>query len=383
LSPIHDALADRQAREAFLRLPAVVYRSDSAYNATPRADALASLERPGGHALVALMDGQPVARLAARLSPALRDDAGRPYGTLGSFEALEGHVEAVRELFEQAIGRLRDAGAGPILGPMDGDTWHRYRLNVGPWDTPPFLLEPYNPPYYEQLWTANGFALLERYFSKRIDPAGVVARLEARARDALAAGYRLRPLDPARFEAELGTIYDLSRRIFAGNFLYTEIPEEEFIQLYAGARALLDPDLVLFARSPAGEDVGFLFAYPDRFRAVAAMRGERGLLAKLRFLRHRREVDAVDFKTLGVLAGHRRSGVAAALFHEGHRRAVEKGFAHANHCLYKEGNPSGELDGGQGRVMREYRLYEWQGERSEPDLSPNLHDSPIVRRTVP
>jgi hypothetical protein len=349
---------------AFLHLPAAVYQGDPLYSATPRADVLASLWRPefagAQRALVAFEAGEPVARVVARRSPALADAAGRPYGLLGLFEAFDGHAEAVARLFAESIAWLREIGAGPIVGPLDGDTWHRYRLNVGPWDDPPFLLEPYDPPWYEPLWTANGFAVLERYFSKRIDPGLVVAHLAERAREAAAAGYRLRSLDPARFHAELGTIYELSRRIFAGNFLYTEIAKDEFARLYAGARALLDPDFVLFARSPQGEDVGFLFAYPDRFRAVAAMRGERGLLAKLRFLRHRREVKAIDFKTLGVLAGHRRSGVAAALFHEGHRRAVDKGYAWANHCLYKEGNPSGDLDGGQGRVMREYRLYELQ-----------------------
>jgi GNAT superfamily N-acetyltransferase len=210
------------------------------------------------------------------------------------------------------------------------------------------------------MWTANGFAPLERYFSKRVDPSAVVAHLEEK-RIALAGGYRLRRIDMKRFREELGTIYELSRRIFAGNFLYTEISEEEFASLYAGAKALIDPDLVLFAQDPSGEDVGFLFAYPDRFRAVAAMKGERGLLAKLRFLLHRKEVDAVDFKTLGVLREHRRSGVAAALFHEGHRQTVEKGYRFANHCLFREGNPSGDLDGGAGRVMRTYVLYQWTG----------------------
>ncbi len=365
MSAIRDAAGDPTALAAFLDLPDAVYHGDPRYSATPRGDVLASLWRPefagAQRGLVAFEGDEPVARLVARRSPALADATCRPYGLLGLFEALDGYPEAVARLFSGSIAWLREMGAGPIVGPMDGDTWHRYRLNVGPWDDPPFLLEPYNPPWYEPLWMANGFEVLERYFSKRIDPATVVAHLAERARDALASGYRLRPLDPARFRSELGAIYRLSRQIFAGNFLYTEISEAEFVQLYAGARSLLDPGLVLFARSPEGEDIGFLFAYPDRFRAVAAMRGERNLFARLRFLRHRREVDAVDFKTLGVLPGHRRSGVAAALFHEGHRRAVEKGYAQANHCLYKEGNPSGDLDGGAGRVMREYRLYEWKG----------------------
>jgi GNAT superfamily N-acetyltransferase len=359
---LHDVAGDSRLLASFLGITKRIYRGDSRYIPLPDREVLAALRLPefagAQKILVAISGDFMVARLVARISPSLRDDRGRPYGMIGFFEAVGWYDEAVQELFQEAIAWLRQAGAGSIVGPMNGDTWHRHRLNVGPFDEPPFLLEPYNPPYYEPLWTSNGFVPLERYRSKRVDPGTVAAHLEAKHRAALAAGYRLRTLDPKRFREELRTIYELSRRIFAGNFLYTEIPEEEFYTLYAGARGLIDPDLVLFARSPAGEDVGFLFAYPDRFHAVAAMHGRRDLLAKLQFLRHRKEADAVNFKTLGVLSEHRRAGVAAALFHEGHRRTVEKGYLFANHCLFREGNPSGELDGGTGRLMRTYVLYE-------------------------
>ncbi|HEV8582190.1 MAG TPA: hypothetical protein VGX68_24230 [Thermoanaerobaculia bacterium] len=359
---VYDAAGEPRLLEGFLDLTHRIYQGDAHYVPAPRQETRAALLRPEfagvQKVLVALSEDFVVARLVARISPALRDDQGKPYGLIGFFEALGWYDEAVGQLFREGIAWLRRAGAGAIVGPMDGDTWHRYRLNVGPFDDPPFLLEPYNPPYYESLWTASGFVPLERYYSKRIDPAAVVAHLDGKRRAAEDAGYRLRPLDPKRFRDELRTLYELSRRIFDRNFLYTEIAEAEFYRLYADARGLIDPDLVLFAQSPAGEDVGFLFGYPDRVRAVAAMRGKRNLLAKLRFLRHRNEADAVDFKTLGVLSEHRRAGVAAALFHEGHRRAVEKGYLFANHCLFREGNPSGELDGGAGRVMRTYVLYE-------------------------
>lgn len=320
-----DAATDPRALEAFLELPARVYPGEP--SSAPREEGGAGQRR-----LVALRDGRPAARLAARLSPSLRDAAGRPYGMLGSFEALD-DPEAVSRLFAEGVSGLRQAGAGAVIGPMDGDTWHRYRLNVGPWDDPPFLLEPTNPPYYEKLWEGNGFAVLERYFSKRVPAAAVVEHLEGRSREALAAGYRLRPIDLDRYEGELAALYRLSRESFREAFLYTDIPEEEFRALYRGARRFLDPDLVLFAQSPDGRDVGFLFAYPDRGAVV-------------------------DFKTMGVLPGHRRSGVAAALFHRGHRAALAKGFAQANHCLIREGNPSALLDGGAGRVMRWYHLYE-------------------------
>jgi GNAT superfamily N-acetyltransferase len=351
--------------DAFLGLPAEVYRGDSNYNAPTRKDVLASLFRPDfaglQRAWVAVEDGKPQARIVARRSPALRDGTGLPYGMLGFFEALPEVPPAdVGRLFTESIRWLRETGAGEILGPMDGDTWHKHRLSVGPWDDPPFLLEPYNPRYYPQLWESHGFEVLETYASKRVEPELVAAHLEPKRQAALAKGYRLRRIEPRRFQDELRRIYAMSRTLFARNFLYTDIPEEEFLALYAGAKNLIDPDLVLIAEAPSGEDAGFLFAFPDRFRAVAAMRGRRDPLALVRFLLHRgerHEMDAVNVKTIGVMPAHRKSGLGAALMGEGHRVALEKGYRKANHCLYREGNPSGEMDGGTGRVMRRYRLY--------------------------
>jgi len=348
-----DVTADRNL-ETFLGLVPEVYPV-----APTRKDVLASLFRPefagAQKAWVALEDGRPSARIVARRSPTLRDENGLPFGMLGFFEALPGSDPA--RLFEASIAWLREIGAGAIIGPMDGDTWHKHRLNVGPWDDPPFLLEPWNPPYYPDLWESNGFTVLERYLSKRVEAGPVADFLEPKRQAALSAGYRLRRLDPGKFREELRMIYSISVRIFARNFLYTDIPEEEFFALYAGARSLLDPDFVWFAQSPAGEDVGFLFAFPDRFQAVAAMRGRRDPLALLRFFLHRNEADAVNMKTVGVLPEHRRAGLGAALMGQGHRMAREKGFRFANHCLFREGNPSGEMDGGTGCVMRKYHLY--------------------------
>jgi GNAT superfamily N-acetyltransferase len=326
---------------------------------------MAGLHRPdflrAQRAWVAAVDDFPVARLVARRSPSLRDAEGRPLGLLGFFEAMDGPEgkEGALHLLAEGVRWLRETGAGQIVGPLDGDIWHRHRLNAGPFDDPPFLLEPYNPPSYPQIWEEAGFRVLATWLSKQADPAVVATHLEPRAAQARAAGYSLRSLDPARFTDEVRRLHRLSQEIFADEALLTDIAEEDFLALFVETRALLDPDLMLFARSPEGEDVGFLFAYPDRFRAVAAMRGRRGLFAKLRFLRHRQEAGAVDFKTLGVLPDHRRAGLAALLLHEGHLRAAAKGYRAANHCLMPEGSPLESLDGGAGRLLRRYHLYEW------------------------
>jgi GNAT superfamily N-acetyltransferase len=351
--------------KAFLAVPREVYRDDPLYTPPARDSVLAALGRSefrGAQRVFVALDGKtPVARLVARKSPKLEDERGRPYGMLGFFEALERH-DVVRELFSRALDWLDRNGAGEVVGPMDGDTWHSYRLNVGPWDAPPFLMEPYNPPYYPALWEENGFAVLERYYSSRLDDLPrVLQSLEAKSVAVAEAGYTFQRLRLERFEYELGRFHELSCEIFRDNFLYSEISRQRFLELYRGARRLLDPELVFFAVAPDGSDAGFLFAFPDRFHAVAAMRGRRGSLAALRFLALRNRVDTVNLKSLGVVSAHRRSGLGAALMHEGYKKAAEKGYRGVNLCLILEGNPSGGLEGGLSRLLRRYCLYSWRG----------------------
>lgn len=351
----------------FFAVARQVYDDDPSYVAPTRAAEQASLERPDyagrQRLLVAYDAGRPTARLVARVSPSLRDDAGHPYGFLGFFEALD-RPDLVATLFREAVTWLRDQGAGTIVGPLDGDTWHRYRLNVGPWDERPFLMEPYNPPYYPGLWESNGFESLEEYCSKRLDDlAGAVAGLDGSYRSALERGYRFERLRLDRYEDELRRFYRLCVEIFRDNFLYSEISEERFLGLYRGARRLIDPDFVVFAVAPDGTDAGFLFAFPDYFDAVSALRGRTSWLAAARFLwARRRRPDTVNLKSLGVVPAHRRARLGGALMCHAYRTAQEKGYRRANLCLILAGNPSGRLEAGLGRVLRSYRLYRYKGE---------------------
>jgi GNAT superfamily N-acetyltransferase len=196
----------------------------------------------------------------------------------------------------------------------------------------------------------------------------VVADLAAAARNTekiasrcAARGYTLRPLRRDRFPDELEILHRLSRAIFRDNFLYTDIPLPEFVRMYEGSGPLLRRDLVLFARSPAGEDIGFVFALPDEIDAVRAMRGGRGAAARLRFLLRRGRAGAVNVKTLGVLPRHRGSGVAVQLVHAIYRAALDSGFGRANLCLIRDGNASARLDGGASDLLRRYALYEYRG----------------------
>jgi len=335
---VADVTDDTSGREAFHAVAEAAYASQPPGTMPARRAVERSLGREtfrGAQRLFLALDGtRAVARVVARVSPQLRDDTGSPYGMLGFFEA-EHDQEAVDLLLRAGTDWLRSRGARRVVGPMDGDTWHRYRVNAGPFARPPFPLEPWNPPYYQELWEGAGFEVLESYSSKWIDDVSVLLpKLEAGVERSRSRGVRIRGLDRSRIADELATVHMLSTEIFREAFLYTPIAREEFLSLYAGIERFLDPDLVVFAEAAEGAPVGFVFAYADPTQSV------------------------VHYKTIGVLERWRRSAVAAALSHHVYSNAIRKGLRSGNHALMRDDNRSQALDQDRGEVFRRYLLYE-------------------------
>lgn len=360
---VRDVSPDAMEFRDFLALPEKVYQRDPRYTPSTLVAVRASVLRPTYRdrqlVCMAYEGGKAVARAVARVSSNLQNEEGDPLGMIGFFEALP-NLDAVQRLLGYAVGWLKSQGVQRVVGPMDGDTWHTYRFVTGPYDEPPFLMEPYNARYYAKQWEAFGFRPVATYVSKRLeDLPRFVESLAGITKRVLKQGFTMRTIDMDKYEEELDLLYGLTCDIFAGNYLYEPIQRNDFVDLYADARPIVDPDFVTFAHGPDGAPVGFVFALPDYALAMAAMGGQRNLWAKLRFLMNKRAASAVNVKTLGVLKSVRKSGVGAALFHRAHESAMHKGYTRVNHCLMKSDNASMTMDRGLGTIIRNYVLYEW------------------------
>ena len=295
--------------------------------------------------------------LVARVSPTLTDRTNQPLGMIGFFDA-ENEPEIVTTLLQAAIDWLTAQGCKSIVGPIDGDTWHSYRFNIGPFDAPVFLSEPTNPDYYSELWKQAGFVVAAGYHSKVVhNIEEVLLKPAESAKQANSQGYKFRPINLADFDSELEVLYRLSINSFNRNFLYNEISLEQFKKLYVDAKPLLHKDLIWIASDKDNKDVGFLFCIVDYAKAVHSMAGRSNMVAKAKFLFNKRHASAVNFKSICVLPEHRRSAVAAALMFRGYQGALARGYKQANLCLIKDDNPSTKLDGGKSQIMRRYELY--------------------------
>lgn len=259
-------------------------------------------------------------------------------GLIGHFHTS--NAEAGKFLLEQALQILQREGCTIAVGPMDGNTWRRYRLLSERGSEPAFFMEPDNPDFWPGVFQAAEFAPLATYSSllvtdlEKRDPRAD-RTLERLKKD----GVAIRPLDPDRFEDDLRHIFKVSVVSFTGNYLYTELPEDAFLAQYLPYKDKIQPDLVLLAEQ-AGATVGYLFAIPDY---TEAQRGE--------------PIRTVIGKTLAVMPGRRYGGLGVVLADLLHERARAAGYSRVIHALQHESNKVQNMSTFFGEKMRRYTLY--------------------------
>jgi GNAT superfamily N-acetyltransferase len=258
-------------------------------------------------------------------------------GVIGHYSAVSD--ESAAAVLAAAQERLRAARCTLAIGPMNGNTWRSYRFVTEHGDQPAFFLEPANPPEWPLQFEKAGFSSLASYFSalntdlSRPDP-----RVDAIEQKLAEAGVVIRSAN-ADLRRELGKIYAVSQVSFRQNFLYTEIPEADFISMYEPVLPVARPELVLIAES-ASQCVGYVFAIPD-------------LALKTRAL----DVDTFIIKTVSILPQPELRGLGTLLVARAQRRGREVGFRRCIHALMFEDNISRSISRHYATVMRKYTLY--------------------------
>lgn len=258
-------------------------------------------------------------------------------GVIGHYAAAS--EEAAAAVLAEAQERLRAASCTLAIGPMNGNTWRNYRFVTDCGEEPAFFLEPVNPPEWPLQFERAGFSPVASYFSalnsdlSRPDP-----RIDALGKKIAEAGVVLRSAS-ADLRSELERIYAVSRVSFRQNFLYTEIPEADFIAMYEPVLPVARPELVLIAER-AGQCVGYLFAIPDLAQKA------RGL-----------DVDTFILKTVSILPQPELRGLGTLLVARAQQLGHEMGLRRCIHALMFENNTSLNISRHYASIMRKYTLY--------------------------
>ena len=258
---------------------------------------------------------------------------GMRTAAIGGFKCESAAAGA--KLLSQVGTDLAAAGFGALIGPMDGDTWHRYRVVTETDGSRPYLMEPVSGPHDRDAFLAAGFAAISEYVSGRgalVDAIG--------PEPASIPGVRAVQWDGTRSEQLINRLFETSGGAFARNRFFKPIERVAFLKLYEPIIPLMDPRHIFFAHGADGTLIGFLFGIPDR------LEGDKP--------------QTVILKTYA--SGVR--GVAHVLADAFHRGAIELGYTKVIHALMHVDNVS--LDRSRRYGASVFRRYALMGRRLQP-----------------
>ena len=163
---------------------------------------------------------------------------GKSVGFIGHYYAKNRRF--AESLLASATSLLKRYGCQLAVGPVDGNTWRRYRLVCGTTGVKSFLMEPENPMEYPGHFIDGGFKTIATYSSSVLEVKRNFLEDGKRPRtaDGQLASVSIRSIDMNRFEQELHNIYGIACDAFADAFLYSEISELEFVTRYKQLRTI-------------------------------------------------------------------------------------------------------------------------------------------------
>ncbi len=289
---------------------------------------------------------------------------GKAAAWFGFFESVN-DAEVAGVLLGEAAAWARAQGADVMYGPIDFNTFGRYRIRVSaePGGMP-FPGEPYNPPYYASLLASADLAAARKYVTQigRIKPRPLEAK-RAMAYAVEEAGYTIEPLDGASWLAALPELHSKADEIFSDSFAYTPVSFDQFAAGYGASVARrMCARTSLLARGPDGDIAGFLLVYPQYGPLVVqGAAAQRVPLSELSWEQHdpalvaRGERLAVA-KTVGVCPKHRSRGLMDALG----AVAIDRGEGRYDRwagAMIRADNPSRRFGAAHMDVERTYALY--------------------------
>lgn len=231
-------------------------------------------------------------------------------------------------LLEDMSNMARNEGFEAILGPLNGNTWHSYRVVVESDGSMPFLLEPTSGPHDLTALQATGFEIVSRYMSARISTRAAIAEEAVTVE-----GIRIEPWDGQDAEVLIRHLFDMSTSSFDANNYFTPITFKDFLKIYQPMLPFIDPRHVLFARDDQDALQGFLFGTAN-------------------MLNQTDKPEAI-LKTYA----SRQRGVGHLLADTYHRRAHKMGFETVIHALFHEDNTSRDRSAKHGaEIFRRYAL---------------------------
>ncbi|MGL1936080.1 MAG: GNAT family N-acetyltransferase [Fibrobacterales bacterium] len=255
-------------------------------------------------------------------------------GGIGYFESLD-DIQCVKYLFTHIEQYFKAHRVTECIGPINGSTWNKHRLNA-PDSEPTFFLDNYHAPWYLNLWKESGYRSISEYESTSVKRNNFsFTRLSRFSNYYSKKNITFRPLSIDEFERDIGSIYSLCIKSFADNFLFTPIADTDFQKMYYQAKTFIDPQWVILAENGEGELLAVIFAVKDVYCTTSKR---------------------LIIKSLAIDPEKSPRGLGAYLVELLHQQAHNTGYDEIIHALMHKNNISTNIVSKSSSSFRTYHL---------------------------
>ncbi|MDX1948529.1 MAG: N-acetyltransferase [Pirellulaceae bacterium] len=366
-------VATSREKKQFLQLPWDLHRTDPnwipplrqnqsemvGYSKNPFYD---DAER---QTFLALQDGKPVGRIAAILNHAHNKYHHENRGFWGFFESID-DIEVSQGLFEQVKNWFAAKGISMIRGPMNPSMNYEVGLLIDGFDTPPWFMMTYNPPYYPKLVEAAGYQKVEDMYAfwgeasmlQGLDQklAFIVEECQRRF------DIKLRRLNAKKFNQEVRMFLDIYNQSLQGTWGFTPLSEGEIEHMSHSLKRLIVPEMTTVAEID-GKPVGAQFGLLDYNPRIKQIDGRLFPFGFFRLLWNKRAIKKVRLISTNVIPEYQKWGVGLVIGARLVPEALAWGIQEAEFSWVLESNHLSfkTLKRGGAKITKTYRIYDSPG----------------------
>jgi hypothetical protein len=302
-----------------------------------------------------------VGRVAGLIDRRYNREHRAQVGYFSLFE-VDNHEEMAAELLETVETWVSERLSGAVIlrGPVGLDPLDEGGLLVDGFNARPLVFMPYNPPYYGDIFDANGYEVSGEQYAYRPEPEAVVASgqagpdLSGLARHGLV----LRRAEAGRYPEEVLRMIQLGQRAKENRPACATLAGERLGVLAARLARYVNPALLFFL-DVAGQAVGYGLALPDLNTPRFAARRWPFPLNRLRALLARHTQRARIFPPV-LLPAYKDPQHAAVLLKAAERAAARLGYRYLEYACVSSGDSLlvSLLSERNATAVRTYRVYE-------------------------
>lgn len=268
-------------------------------------------------------DGKDVGRIAAIVDHRYNDFHKTKTGHFGFFECINDQHTA-NLLFRVASDWLRDKGMNKALGPASPSMMDTIGVLIDGFDKDPYVMMPYNFPYYDELIQSVGFSKEMDMFAYIVDTETVSVERMERAMDIVRkrlGDLEIRPVNLKKMDSEIKIIREIYNQAWKNNWGFIPLTEEEFAAAGKDLKMIIDTNYAHVAEIK-GEPVAFSVGIPNINELIKNQNGKLFPFGLIKILWGKNKTKGLRTALMGVLPEWQGKGIDALL----HQRSIKNGL---------------------------------------------------------